>query len=286
MACFTISAGMQWDILMSHHGIESVFIYKNTDLPAHRTHAIGPGMVSVFTTRAPEKLTSNEDSAAIITLDNTTALLAVADGVGGLPAGAKASALLVETLQQACDRSAHENIELRDAVLSAIEEANRKIIASGNGSATTLAAVIIQDRFIRTCHAGDSMILITGRLGRVISETVPHSPIGYAVESGILSEDEAIRHEDRHLVSNVLGSPDLHLSMGMPIQLKRYDTLLLASDGLFDNLEKETIVDIIRKGPLDECSGKLRELAVTRMRSNIPPCKPDDLTFILFRCTT
>jgi len=270
---------------MNPHGTENAFIYKDTDMPACLSHAIGPGVVSIFTSRAPGKSTSNEDAAAIISLDNKTALLAVADGVGGLPAGATASALLIETLQQACHRSVNENTDLRDAVLSGIEQANRKIIDSSNGSATTLAAVIIQDKFIRTCHAGDSMILITGRQGRIVAETVPHSPIGYAVESGILSENEAIRHEDRHLVSNVIGTHDLHLSMGMPIQMKRFDTLLLATDGLFDNLEKELIIDVIRKGPLDACAGKLCELAGERMTGNAPPCKPDDLTFILFRRT-
>jgi serine/threonine protein phosphatase PrpC len=71
----------------------------------------------------------------------------------------------------------------------------------------------------------------------------------------------------------------------MPVHIKKYDTLLLATDGLFDNVEKETIIDIIRKGPLTQCCQTLARLASERMTDASNPYKPDDLTFILFRRT-
>jgi len=270
-------------VLMNSNGIENAFLYKDVDLSSSIHHKICTGAVAVFSSRSPVKTSPNEDAAAIIPVDNNTAVLVVADGVGGSPAGAQASAYLVDAIHAACTKSLNEQIELRYALLSGIETANRDIIAHTNGSATTLAAVEIQGESIRTYHIGDSMILLVGMMGKTIMETISHSPTGYAVESGILSENDAIRHESRHLVSNVVGSREMHISMGMPIQMKKYDTLLLATDGLFDNIEKETIINIIRRGSLVECSQQLASMATARMTDSKNPYKPDDLTFILYR---
>jgi len=270
---------------MNRNGIECAFLYKDISLSVGEAHTISVGTAVVFTARSPDKTSLNEDTAAIIPVDDNTAVLVVADGVGGLPAGAQASAYIVDAIKSACDQSITGQIELRNALLSAIEAANADIIALSNGSATTLAAVEIQADSIRTYHVGDSMILLIGNKGKVIMETISHSPTGYAVESGILSENDAIHHETRHLVSNVVGSRDMHISMSMPVHIKKYDTLLLATDGLFDNVEKETIIDIIRKGPLTQCCQTLARLASERMTDASNPYKPDDLTFILFRRT-
>lgn len=270
---------------MNSTNTECSFLYKDDNLSVGDIHAIAVGIVVVFTSRGPNKTGLNEDAAAVITVDNNTAVLLVADGVGGLPAGAQASAYLIDAMNAACRKSENDSVELQYTLLSSIEQANRDILASSNGSATTLAAVEVQGDTIRTYHVGDSMILLTGQKGKVKMETISHSPTGYAVESGILSENDAIHHENRHLVSNVVGSRDMHISMSMPIHMKPMDTLLLATDGLFDNIEKETIVNIIRKGPLSECSQTLARLACERMTDAHNPYKPDDLTFIIFRRT-
>lgn len=267
---------------MNSIGIDTAFLYKEAS-QASGEHIVSTGKASVFTARSPDKTGLNEDAAAIIPVNEHTTVLVVADGVGGQPAGAQASAYLVDAIKTACIRSEQEQTELRDALLSAIELANKEIISSGNGSATTLAAVEVHEGTIRTYHVGDSMILLTGNKGKIIMETVSHSPTGYAVVAGIISEDDAIHHEERHLVSNVVGSREMHISMSMPVTMKKLDTLLLATDGLFDNVEKDTIVDIVRKGPLVTCTQTLAGLATARMTDPGNPYKPDDLTFILFR---
>jgi serine/threonine protein phosphatase PrpC len=129
------------------------------------------------------------------------------------------------------------------------------------------------------------MILVVGQRGRVKLQTTSHSPVGFAVEAGVLDEREAMHHEDRHLVSNVVGSPEMKIEIGPRLRLAMHDTVLLASDGLFDNLHIEEIVDRVRKGPLEVAARRLAQDSWERMtcpRSG-QPCKPDDLTFILFR---
>ena len=63
------------------------------------------------------------------------------------------------------------------------------------------------------------------------------------------------------------------------------DTIVIGSDGLFDNLGADEIASIIRKGPLDAASHRLLEAATAAMSKvgTGRPGKPDDLTFILFR---
>ncbi|NNE37238.1 MAG: SpoIIE family protein phosphatase, partial [Gammaproteobacteria bacterium] len=215
--------------------------------------------------------------------DSDTLVLVVADGVGGLPSGSQASKILVEKISKACINYRKDDLELRDALLSGIESANHEIIGSSSGSATTLAAVEIQNSYIRTYHVGDSAILVVGQKGKLILETVLHSPTGYAVESGFMSEDEALLHEDRHIVSNVIGASDMHISMSVPVKLKKFDTLMIATDGIIDNIDKPTIIQTIRKGNLNDCLNKLLDITNERMNSGDNSYKPDDASCILFR---
>jgi protein phosphatase len=75
----------------------------------------------------------------------------------------------------------------------------------------------------------------------------------------------------------------MHISIGISTTLAPRDTLVVASDGLFDNVHQGEIIDIIRKGKLKYCSDRLAEMARKRMCDQVTPFKPDDLTFILFR---
>ena len=61
--------------------------------------------------------------------------------------------------------------------------------------------------------------------------------------------------------------------------------MLLASDGLTDNVHVDEIIEFIRKGPLDVAANAVVDLAGKRMASNNlrDPSKPDDLSLILFR---
>ncbi|MGI9590762.1 MAG: PP2C family protein-serine/threonine phosphatase, partial [Myxococcota bacterium] len=79
-------------------------------------------------------------------------------------------------------------------------------------------------------------ILLIGQRGRVKLQTVDHSPVGFAVEAGLLDADAALHHEDRHIISNFVGGADLRIEMGSGLHLAERDTLCLASDGLADNL--------------------------------------------------
>ena len=240
--------------------------------------------IVVYSQPSPAKETSNEDGGAVIPVSADAAVLAIADGVGGARGGELAS---MAALQALANHVSHERTTpeaLRAAILDGLEAANVAVCGLKIGAATTMAAVEFCQGTIRPYHVGDSAILVIGQRGRVRYQTVYHSPVGFAVEAGFLAEKSAIFHEDNHLVSNVVGDPHMRIEVGPSLTLAARDTVLIASDGLFDNLWIEEIVAEIRKGKLTQCVARLAAAARSRMETydNLPT-KPDDLTMIAFR---
>jgi len=152
---------------------------------------IGGGQVVAYTGRAPDKDTENQDAVAIIPYGPDAAVLVVADGAGGLPAGRRASQTAVATLDESLQLAASQTMLLRTAILNGIEAANAAVLELANGSATTMTVVTIEGRIARTYQIGDSEALITGQRGVIRAQTMAHSPTGFAVEAGFLGEREA-----------------------------------------------------------------------------------------------
>lgn len=261
-----------------------LFLGENEREQADRT--LQHGEVCVRSVRSPDKQTDNEDSAAIIQLGDDSVVLAVADGVGGSVAGREASNATVRALSRVLTKLPDETQQLRPAILDAVEEANKAVLALARGAATTLVVAQLDATRLRSYHVGDSELLAVGQRGRIKQRVVPHSPTGFAVEAGLLDEDEAVQHDQRHVLFNVIGSSDMRVEIGPELQLAARDTVLLASDGLFDNLYIDEIVDTIRRGPLAAAADRLVERVQARMKGTDTadqPCKPDDLTVVLFR---
>jgi serine/threonine protein phosphatase PrpC len=259
--------------------------YLNAQMSAVEPHVLAGGRAVVFSRRSPTKETHNEDAAAVFRLDDDSAVLVVADGLGGGPAGERASALAVAALQHALQNVAGSGELLRTAILDGIEAANQHILATEPDAATTLAVVEIHLGRARTYHVGDSSVMAVSQRGRLKFQTVSHSPVGYAVEAGVLNAAEAMHHEARHVVSNVVGCPKMRIEMGPLVKLRPRDTVVLASDGLFDNLHTEEIVEIVRKGDLIHGVEQLVRASLIRMTQpgGPEPSKPDDLTIVAFR---
>ncbi len=245
----------------------------------------GGGTVCVFSARCPAKESANEDAAAVIAVGARSAVLLVADGFGGSPAGEQAARLAVESLQESLGDASEADGLLRTAIITGFERANAAVQALGVGAATTLAVVEVNNGVARPYYVGDSIILVVGGRGKIKLQTVPHSPVGYGVEAGLIDEDEAMHHEHRHIVSNFVGTPDMHIHIGPPVELAVRDTVLVGSDGLFDNLYGDWIADEIRKGKLLGAAQRLVTQSLLSMQNPAEghPSKPDDLTFIAFR---
>ncbi len=246
---------------------------------------IGGGKLVAYTRQSPDKDTENEDTVAIIPWGPDAAVLVIADGAGGLPAGKRASLTAVSTLARSLQVSLEKTTLLRTAVLNGIEAANDAVREFANGSATTLTIMTIEGRLARSYQIGDSEALVVGQRGLIKLQTTAHSPTGFAVEAGFLDHREALHHADRHLVSNFIGMVDMSIDMGTSVELRPRDTVILVSDGVTDNVHIDELVDFARTGPLGAAADKVVETASERMEKEKrgQPSKPDDLSLILFR---
>lgn len=265
--------------------IDEARLYFGRDLAEPELVAIADGEAAVFSSRAPDLPGANEDAAALIPLGADAALFVVADGVGGAPAGEQASRVAIEAVWSRLSEARAVEAATPGLILEAIEAAQQAVRAIGLGAATTLAALEVRGAQVRPYHVGDSRVLVVGQRGRIKLQTVCHSPVGFAVEAGVLDERDAMHHADRHLVSNVLGSSDARIEVGSPLALARFDTALLGSDGLFDNLYVHEVVEALRSGAIGAGVAALAAAARTRMRAGAArgPSKPDDLTVVAFR---
>ena len=247
-------------------------------------HHHGGFELAIYAAADPTRERPSQDRA-MASLDDGQALLAVADGAGGHNSGGQAATITIAAIERAAAGANRDGGALRHAILDALERANREVLDLGDGAATTLASAIVVDSQVRTFHVGDAMVLVVGGRGSVRLATPPHSPVGYAVEAGVLEPEEAMHHEDRHLVSNVVGDLDMRVEVRAPIRMRPHDTVLVASDGLYDNLHLEEIAERIRRRDLETVARELAETCTQRMTAPAEgePCKPDDLSFILLR---
>jgi serine/threonine protein phosphatase PrpC len=259
----------------------------DTTGPVGGSFLTAAGQLALYVEKDPSKPTPCEDAIAVLRASRDCWVLVVADGVGGIPGGRAASELALKQLAAAIDEAHGESTRVRTAIIDGIERANQALLQMGTGAATTIAVVEIGTDFVRPYHVGDSGILLVGQRGRVKLQTVPHSPVGFAVEAGLLEEHEAIHHELLHVISNVIGTPEMRIEVGPEIPMAARDTLVVATDGLLDNMLAGEIIDTVRTGPLDKAMTTLRETVSRRMRHRprpgVEPSKPDDCGILLFR---
>lgn len=240
--------------------------------------------VAIYAAADPTKSGPSEDRA-MASLDPDHVLLVVADGAGGHRSGGRAASITLEALEVASTTAGRDGQEIRFAILDALERANRQVLALGDGAATTLASALVVDDRVRTFHVGDAMVLVIGGRGSVRLITAPHSPVGYAVEAGVIEPEEAMHHEDRHLVSNVIGDAEMRVEIRTPMKLKPRDTVVVGSDGLYDNMHPDEIAECLKSKHLADGAEDLAEACQRRMLTpgDDEPSKPDDLAFILMR---
>jgi PPM family protein phosphatase len=263
-------------------GARLVFLNETKEQPEAFDFTLGQ---VVAVSRGWDASSRENEDCLLVRAVGDSVVLAVADGAGGGPTGGKASRLAIEAL----DAQLNNGESIRSAILDGFEAANQALLALGTGLATTLSVVELRQTdgvtTLRSYHVGDSSVLVTGARGKLKLTTVSHSPVGYGVEAGLISADEALHHEDLNIVSNLIGMANMRIEMGSEIALAPRDTVVLGSDGLFDNLHSQEVVALTRRGKLFSVAEELSRRVLERMNGHEPgqPSKPDDLGFIVFR---
>lgn len=205
--------------------------------------------VSVATATSAGKVRpTNQDAVTAFLPDPETAVLAVADGVGGLLDGAEASKLAIEAIT----RVATGRMEaLADAIVAELDSANSSIYQSGTAagrpSATTVVTAIIAGRTLEVLHAGDSRAyLLSGGILRALTED--HTWVVEQQRSGLLTAEQAAKSAYRNIITRCLGAePQVAIERSERHKLRTGDIVLLCSDGLHGLVPEPEIASILGK---------------------------------------
>lgn len=179
----------------------------------------------------------NED--AVFLCEHGNGLIAiVADGLGGMSQGDKASKLAVKTVSSSL---AMEHIS-EDMMNAAVSSANSEICsAGGKGMGSTIAALWMQDKKACACHVGDSRIYQL-RNGSIIYQSKDHSLSQVAVMVGEITPDEIRGHRDRNRLVRALGTSDTVKPDTAILDVQCGDAFLLCSDGFWEHIVENDIV--------------------------------------------
>ena len=109
---------------------------------------------------------------------------------------------------------------------------------------TTLTLVLIYHSKLITCQIGDSRAyILRNRQFEQITEDQTY--VGYLYRTGRITIEEMKTHPKRHVLMNALG---VFPTTNMDVKIRDYhnETLLVCSDGLYNNVDEEAIANILR----------------------------------------
>ncbi len=232
-----------------------------------------------------------EDSAFLRAEGDDQLMGFAIDGMGGMARGAEAAQVAATTLERELARSPGPGSPIQRAVL-AVRQAHAQVIQRCPGGGATIAGAVFSEGGVQTLHAGDAEVLVFSGDGACRHRTPAHSPVGRALQRGLMDEEQALAHPERHLVSNGLGVVPMSLHLGPRLDLGAGDTALLATDGVTDNVREAEVADSLRGADLPLATAQLTDLCLERMRRSLTTRtrsprvgKADDLTLLAIRRT-
>ena len=213
---------------------------------------------------------SNQDAVLVLEAPEippgVQAVAAVADGMGGLPAGDVASRLAIESLRASVDGMG-DGMVAAEFLREAISNANRVVYEDSRdtpehrGMGTTLTVAMVGHDKLTVGHVGDSRAYLL-RGGDLRQLSVDHTWVQAGLDAGHITLAEAAVHPYRNMLTSALG---LEPSVGIQVveeTLRTGDTVLLCSDGLHGEVPDAEIRDMLGVGTAEQTAQALEEMAL------------------------
>lgn len=209
-------------------------------------------------------------------------LLAVADGMGGHAGGQLASELAIGALRDSFLSTT--SVDPDEVLVDAFVRAHEAIVAASdsnselNGMGTTCTAAYVHNGKLSYGHIGDTRLYLV-RDGRPWQLTEDHSLVNELRKSGVLTDEQASKHESRNVLTAALGMKSRPVSADFspePLDLEEGDVLVLTSDGLHGLVDADEIAEIVSNETPEIACQHLVELAKQRGG-------PDNITIQVLR---
>ena len=210
-------------------------------------------MKSFYITDAGKVRSHNEDSVTIVKNESGEHLMIVADGMGGHRAGEVASSMVISQIGERFQKLSTIGTK-QDAIAwlrENVKEVNSKILNYSNehpeasGLGTTCVMALVTKEMLLFVNIGDSsgFVFKDHKLKKV---TKDHTLVNFLVETGELSEEDAINHPKKNVLMRALGATD-KCEIDMFEVETDVDAIMLCSDGLTNMLSFEQIERVLNE---------------------------------------
>jgi serine/threonine protein phosphatase PrpC len=186
-------------------------------------------------------------------------LFIVADGMGGHERGDRASQTVAAVLTGAIESG---TLPTPEHVLASIDEANLAVRSLADGdrrllSGTTLVGLVLVrahddgSAYWMALNIGDSRIYSWD--GRQLQQlSVDHSAVQEMVDAGTLTEEQALVHPDRNIITRAIGASSSAVADVWLIPVVGSQSFLLCSDGLTKELDDAAIACLLAEHHSDD----------------------------------
>ena len=211
----------------------------------------------------------NDDAVSVSKNKQGAVIGIVCDGVGSHSNAAYSSNYIVSTLEKEWQDLTFANFNnMKNWLYDRIENLNTELFNKSKDNqkkmGTTIVTVAIFDNQVVVYNIGDSSAYGLTKDNVMNVVTVEDSFVGALISAGVITEEEAKSHPEKHVLTQALATRDnidLHTFID---DVSNYDYFLLCSDGLTNMIEKEEIQNIVRNGELSIAVNKLIDKCVER----------------------
>lgn len=208
----------------------------------------------------------NEDCVFAQKLNKDTAIVIVADGMGGHSSGEYASNIAVDVMKEYLMEN-FSNSDKEFLLRESIKSANYQVLKKAkseqqyNGMGTTVVAGIFTGNILTLANVGDSRAYLL-RKDHFNLLTKDHSLVYELMERGEITYDEMRTHPQKNIITRAVGT-DVQVEIDtFLIKLQEKDLVLFCSDGLSGVLADEEMKAVLKeKLSLQKKADKLIALA-------------------------
>ena len=193
----------------------------------------------------------NQDYVSVFINQSGAQLAIVADGVGGQNGGDVAATMAVSHIGNQWQQSTINTVETaKQWLIEQVNNENDTIVKTAqryrtlNGMATTLVIAVILANQLIIANIGDSRAYVI-RQRQMRQLTVDHNLANELLQEGAITEDEAVTHPGRHLITRQLGVTDGSKPDLFAINLYPDDYVLMTTDGMPKHVSDENILQTV-----------------------------------------
>ena len=198
-------------------------------------------------------------------------LWTVADGMGGHDGGSVASQMIVENLGHL---SSKINLDtFVNDIENSVTDANNRLLEysrlqlNGRIIGSTFVSLLIKGNVGVCLWAGDSR-LYRFRHDKLSQLSRDHSHVAELVSEGLISEEDAKTHPEANVITRAVGTSE-RIDIDIDVfDVRVGDLFLLCSDGLYNAVEDDDIMQCLRESTLDDSVNNLIQTALNNKASD------------------